>query len=104
VRTLIGGGAGTKLFGAVAEYADGWMPIGGAGIGASLDDLRKAFEAAGRDPGSLHVVPFGTVPTEGKLDHYASLGVTEVVLRIPSGTDSEMRHVLDEYTRFLSPA
>ncbi len=32
VRTLVGGGAGPKLFAAVAEYADGWMPIGGAGV------------------------------------------------------------------------
>jgi hypothetical protein len=44
------------------------------------------------------------VPTEGKLEHYASLGVTEVVLRVPSGTDDEMRRVLDDHTRFLAPA
>ncbi len=104
VRTLVGGGAGPKLFAAVAEYADGWMPIGGAGIAASLPELRRAFEAAGRDPGSVHVVPFGTVPTEGKLDHYASLGVTEVVVRVPTGNDDEMRRVLDDYARFLTPA
>jgi hypothetical protein len=104
VRTLIGGGAGPKLFAAVAEYADGWMPIGGAGVASSLAELRRAFEAAGRDPRSLHVVPFGTVPNEGKLEHYASLGVTEVVVRIPSGDADEMRRVLDSYVHFLSPA
>jgi probable F420-dependent oxidoreductase len=104
VRTLIGGGAGPKLFAAVAEYADGWMPIGGAGVASSLAELRRAFEAAGRDPRSLHVVPFGTIPDEGKLEHYASLGVTEVVVRIPSGDADEMRRVLDSYTRFLTPA
>ncbi len=104
VRTLIGGGAGPRLFAAVAEYADGWMPIGGAGVASSLAELRRAFEAAGRDPRSLHVVPFGTIPNEGKLEHYASLGVTEVVVRIPSGDADEMRRVLDGYTRFLTPA
>ena len=102
VRTLIGGGAGPKLFAAVADYADGWMPIGGSGIAASMPELRRAFEAAGRDPASLHVVPFGTVPSEGKLEHYASLGVTEVVVRIPSGTDAEMLGVLDDYARFVT--
>jgi len=101
VRTLIGGGAGPTLFAAVAEYADGWMPIGGAGMAGSLTDLRRAFETAGREPATLHVVPFGTVPTEGKLEHYRSLGVTEVVLRVPSGTGDEMRRVLDDYARFL---
>jgi probable F420-dependent oxidoreductase len=104
VRTLIGGGAGPKLFAAVVEYADGWMPIGGAGVGDRLPELRRAFEAAGRDPRTLHVVPFGTVPTAGKLEHYQALGITEVVVRIPSGTDDDMRRVLDDYTRFLSPA
>jgi alkanesulfonate monooxygenase SsuD/methylene tetrahydromethanopterin reductase-like flavin-dependent oxidoreductase (luciferase family) len=104
VRTLIGGGAGPKLFAAVAEYADGWMPIGGAGLTGSLPDLRRAFEAAGRDPAALHVVPFGTMPDVGKLEHYASVGVTEVVLRVPSGSADDMRRVLDDYARFVPPA
>jgi probable F420-dependent oxidoreductase len=104
VRTLIGGGPGPKLFAAVAEYADGWMPIGGAGMAAALPELHRAMETAGRDPRSLHIVPFGTVPTEGKLDHYATLGVTEVVVRVPSGSDDDMRRVLDDYLRFLDPA
>jgi probable F420-dependent oxidoreductase len=33
VRVLIGGGSGDLVLAAVAEYADGWMPIGGSGIG-----------------------------------------------------------------------
>jgi probable F420-dependent oxidoreductase len=102
VRTLIGGGAGPQLFAAIAEYADGWMPIGGAGLSESLVLLRRALEEGGRDPDSLHVVPFGTVPTEGKLDHYASIGVTEVVCRIPSGDAGAMLGVLDDYARFVS--
>jgi len=101
VRTLIGAAAGPALYAAVAEYADGWMPIGGAGVGAALPELRRAVADAGRDPSTLHVVPFGTVPTEAKLEHYASLGVTEVVLRIPAGDDAETGRVLDDYTRFL---
>jgi probable F420-dependent oxidoreductase len=101
VRTLVGGGAGPSLFAAIAEYADGWMPIGGAGIGAALDALRRVFSEAGRDPATLEVVPFGAVPDEGKLEHYASIGCTEVVLRVPSGPGDEMLRVLDDYTRFL---
>ncbi|HEY7947375.1 MAG TPA: TIGR03619 family F420-dependent LLM class oxidoreductase [Acidimicrobiales bacterium] len=101
VRTLIGGGPGPKLFAAVAEYADGWIPIGGAGVGDSLPELRRVFEEAGRDPRTLHVVPFGTVPNEGKLEHYASLGITEVVVRVPSADGDAMRRVLDDYARFV---
>lgn len=101
MRTLVGGGAGPKLFEAITEYADGWMPIGGAGIGAALETLRRAFTEAGHDADTLEVVPFGTVPDEGKLAHYASIGCTEVVLRVPSGAERDMLGVLDDYARFL---
>jgi alkanesulfonate monooxygenase SsuD/methylene tetrahydromethanopterin reductase-like flavin-dependent oxidoreductase (luciferase family) len=101
VRTLIGGAAGPVLFASVAEYADGWMPIGGAGVAGAMGPLRHAMVEAGRDAGALEVVPFGTVPDEGKLDHYASIGCTEVVLRIPSGNAPDMLRTMDEYARFV---
>ncbi len=102
VHTLIGAGAGTRTFEEVAAMADGWMPIGGAGIGTALPLLHQALEEAGRDPGAVDVVPFGTVPDEGKLDHYRSLGVTEVVLRVPGGSTSAMLSCLDSYAPFAA--
>ena len=102
VRTLVGGGAGPVLFGAIAEYADGWMPIGGAGITDALEALRGAFAAAGATPSTVEVVPFGTVPDEGKLAHYEAIGCSEVVLRVPSGPEPDMIRVLDDYTRFVA--
>ena len=101
VRTLVGGGAGPKLFAAVAEYGDGWMPIGGRGVAEALPLLRRAMSDAGRDPGGLHVVPFGTLPEVGKLEYYAEIGCTEVVLRVPSGSAPVMLATLDDYRRFL---
>jgi probable F420-dependent oxidoreductase len=100
-RILIGGGAGPKLFSHIAEYADGWMPIGGAGLKAALGDLRRAMEDRGRDPSSLHIVPMGVVPTPSKLDYYAELGVTEAVLRLPSAPRDEVMPVLDDYAKLL---
>jgi len=100
-RVLIGGAAGPKLFAHVAEYADGWMPIGGAGMAAALPALRRAFEERGRDPAALHVVPMGVVPDAGKLEYYASIGVTETVLRLPSAPRDAVLPVLDRYTAFL---
>lgn len=98
---LIGGAAGPKLFAHIAEYADGWIPIGGAGISAALPRLREAMENAGRDPASIQVVPFGTVPTEGKLEYYASLGISEIVLRLPSVPADVVLPLLDRYAKFL---
>jgi probable F420-dependent oxidoreductase len=100
-RTLIGGAAGPKLFAHVAEWADGWMPIGGAGIKQALPELQRAFEARGRDPASLHVVPMGVLPDPAKLDYYASIGVTEAILRLPSAPRDEVLPVLDAYARFV---
>ena len=101
VRTLVGGAAGARTFAFVAELADGWMPIGGAGVAGALGDLRRAFEDCGRDPADAQVVPFGTVPDEGKLEHYRDLGLTEVVLRVPSGPADGMLRVLDDFSRYL---
>jgi len=100
-RTLIGGAPGPKMFEAIAEFADGWMPIGGAGMKAALADLRVAFERVDRDPGELHVVPFGVLPDLGKLDYYRELGVSEAVLRLPGGGRDEVLAALDDYTPWI---
>jgi probable F420-dependent oxidoreductase len=92
---LLGGAAGPKLFAHIAEYADGWMPIGGSGLAASLPALREAWEAAGRGPRPPEVVTFGTIPDAGKLAHFRSLGVTEVVVRVPAGGRDEVLPELD---------
>jgi probable F420-dependent oxidoreductase len=98
---LVGGAPGPKLFAHVAEWADGWLPIGGAGIRAALPALREAFEARGRDPAALRVVPMGVVPDAAKLAHYASIGVSEAVLRLPSAPRDVVLPVLDDYARFV---
>ena len=94
---LIGGGTGPRLLAEVAGYADGWMPIGGAGIRAALPELHRMCEAAGRDPTNLRVIPFGTIPDPGKLEYYESLGIDEVVLRVPSAGAATVLPVLDGY-------
>jgi probable F420-dependent oxidoreductase len=99
---LIGGAAGPKLFGHIAEYADGWIPIGGAGVRAALPELHRAMEAAGRDPATARVVPFGSFPEPGKLEYYASLGIDEVVLRVPVGGPDVALPVLDDYAALVN--
>jgi probable F420-dependent oxidoreductase len=98
---LLGGAAGSTLFAHIAEYGDGWIPIGGAGVKEALPALREACEAKGRDPAGLRVVPFGTVPASGKLDYYASLGIDEVVLRVPGAGRDKVLAILDGYAGFV---
>ena len=42
-------------------------------------------------------MPFGTVPDAGKLEYYESIGVTEVVLRLPAARADRVLPILDEY-------
>ncbi|MFJ9559953.1 LLM class F420-dependent oxidoreductase [Streptomyces fuscichromogenes] len=100
-RTLVGGAAGPKLFAHIAEYADGWLPIGGRGLTESLPVLRGVWADAGRDPAALQVVPYAVFPSAGKLAHYAELGIEEVVVQLPPAGEAEVLGVLDGYGEFL---
>jgi probable F420-dependent oxidoreductase len=101
VRVRIGGGSGDAVLSAVADYADGWMPIGGSGLAEAIPRLRRFAEEANRDPAEIEVVPFGVVGNEAKLTHYASLGVSEVILRVRSGNAADMVSQLDALTPLL---
>lgn len=101
VRTLLGSGAGPKGFANIAEWCDGWIPFGGAGLKDALPELRRVVAEAGRDPDGLHIVPMGVFPTPEKMAYYESLGVTECVLRVPSGPRDEVLPVLDSYIPYV---
>jgi probable F420-dependent oxidoreductase len=99
---LIGGAAGPKLFGHIAEYADGWIPIGGRGLTEMLPKLRALFEDAGRDPAAVNCTPFATIPDPGKLDHYESVGVTECVFGLPSAPADVVLPLLDKQAAIVA--
>jgi probable F420-dependent oxidoreductase len=100
-RILIGGGAGPILFSHIAEYADGWMPFGGAGMSSELDRLHRAFAERERDASELQIVPMGVFPSDQKLSYFEEAGVTEAVLRIPAAVRDEVLPVLDDYVQYI---
>lgn len=101
VPILLGGAAGPKLFAHIVDYGDGWIPIGASGLGDALPRLRNLAEDSGREPSSIRVVPFGTLPSAAKLDHMRSLGIEECVLRVPSAEREEVMPVLESLTKLL---
>jgi probable F420-dependent oxidoreductase len=101
VPVLLGGAAGPTLFSHIAEYGDGWIPIGGAGLAAALPRLRAVMEEASRDPSTLRIVSFGTVPDPEKLSYYEEVGISEVVARVPSGPADVVLPVLDDFARYV---
>lgn len=95
----LGVGAGPRNFAHLVEYADGWIPIGGRGLTEAVPQLREAFSAAGRNPADLDVVPFGSSPDTAKFEHFAEVGVTEVVANAPCGRREEVLPFLDHYAK-----
>ena len=84
-----------------AKWGDGWMPIGAGGLSRALPALRAAAEEVGRDPAELWIAPMAVIPTAEKLDYYATLGIDEVGLRLPTAGRDEVLRTLDEYAAFL---
>jgi probable F420-dependent oxidoreductase len=99
---LVGGAAGPKLFEAIAEYGDGWIPIGGRGLTNALPQLREAVASNGRDPDELEIVPFASIPDPGKLAHYESIGVTECVFQLPSAPADQVLPLLDKQAAIVA--
>lgn len=95
VPVWLGVGIGPKGLAALADYATGWIPIGGRGVRADLPKVHAALEEAGRDPSTFDVVPFGVLPDAGKLAYHHETGCTEAVLLIHTGTRDEMLAQLD---------
>ena len=102
VPVLIGGGSGPKLFAHIAEYAQGWIPVGGAGLSRAIPELQRVVTEAGRDPSTLQIVPFGSLPDPGKLEHFATIGVTECVFRVPSAGADVVLPILDEWAALIT--
>jgi hypothetical protein len=98
----MGGAAGPKLFDHIAEYGQGWIPIGGKGITEAVPRLRERVAAAGRDPAELEITPFGSTPDHGKLDHFEKVGVTEVVFDLPSAPADVVLPILDRYATLVA--
>ncbi|MEU6820436.1 TIGR03619 family F420-dependent LLM class oxidoreductase [Streptomyces atriruber] len=101
-RTLIGGAAGPGLFTHVAEYADGWMPVGGSGLSEALPALRAAWADAGRGADELYVAVTAVAPDPGKLAHYGELGVDEVIVQLPPAGEAEVCAALDGLGQYVT--
>lgn len=68
----------------VAEYADGWLPIGGRAGDASIEQVRAACEARGRNFEDLTLALFFAPTDEGELRERIAEGYSELIFGLPS--------------------
>ena len=94
-------GANSKwVFDRVAEYADGWMPIGGLGSG-NMARLKAAFDARGRNINDLTLALFGTIPAVEQIRGRADQGFDEFIFNVPSEDRDTVLPYLDRYARVV---
>ena len=95
----VAGAGGPKLFRHLAEWGDGWIPIGGRGVREKLPQLHDELAKAGRSPDDITIIPFGSLPDPGKIEYFQKLGIDEVVLGVDPGTRDVVLPILDRYAK-----
>jgi len=99
---VLGGAAGPKTAADIAEFCDGWMPIGARQLKTGWDEVQRACEAVGRDPKSVEVGVFAAAPDEAKLTELASLGTTRAVLAMPQGPRADVLAELERLAPLIA--
>ena len=87
-------GANSKwAFDRIAEYCDGWMPIGGSGSGG-MENMQAAMEARGRSMSELSVALFGAPLDADKARGRLEQGFTDLIFGLPqSNPDDVLAHL-----------
>ena len=95
-------GANSKwVFDRVAEYADGWMPIGGLGSGG-MEKLTQALEAKGRKVEDVEMGLFGAPTDVEQLRGRIEQGFDELVFSIPPDPAEQTLPRLDELATLVA--
>jgi probable F420-dependent oxidoreductase len=100
---LVGGAPTSVVFDHISEFGAGWVPVGGHALADGVARLRDGFAGAGRDPGTLEVIPF----TSGAADHdtvdaLQRAGATEIAFDISAQDESATRRALEAIARLVA--
>ena len=87
----------------VVDYCEGWFPRSRQPqlVSQGMNALREYAAKAGRDMQTISVSVFGVAGDQQLVDMYRDLGVTRVILRLPSEGRETVLPLLDRYTAFL---
>lgn len=100
---VMGGAAGPKTAAHIAEFCDGWMPLGGAyDLDGGLATIAEACKKIGRDPKSLSLGMFYAGGVEADdLKSHADKGATRGILPLPSEGADTILPLLDQYAELI---
>ena len=83
------------VFDRIAEYADGWLPIGGLGSG-NMERLEEALTKKGRSVKDLDLALFGAPVNEEQLQGRIDQGFDHLIFNIPSEEPDKVLPRLDK--------
>ncbi len=96
---LMGGAVGPKTAAHIAEFCDGWLPLGDFhSLDTGLAQIKDACDAIGRDPASVELSMFyarGAQPDDIKA--HAERGARRGILPLPSEGPDVVLPLLDKY-------
>lgn len=84
------------VFDRVAEYADGWMPIGGLGKG-NMERMEAALGERGRDIKDLDLALFGAPTDQAQLAGRIEQGFDHLIFNLPADEADSILPRLDKY-------
>jgi len=92
-------GANSKwVFDRVAEYAEGWMPIGGLGSG-NMERMQAALAAKNRNINDLDLALFGAPTDIDQLRGRIEQGFDHLIFNLPPATSDKVLPLLDKYQK-----
>ena len=99
----MGGAAGPKTAAHVAEFCDGWMPLGGLyDFEGGLKQIHEACNKIGRDPASVHLgMFFAMAPEMDQVKALEAQNVKRAILPLPPEGADTVLPILDDYAKLI---
>jgi probable F420-dependent oxidoreductase len=100
---IMGGAAGPKTASHIAEFCDGWMPLGGLyDFEGGLKQIHGACEKIGRDPDSVDLgMFFAMAPENDVLKSLADQNVKRAILPLPPADANTVLPILDDFAKLI---
>lgn len=100
---VMGGAAGPKTAAHIAEFCDGWMPLGGMyDFDGGMQQIKTACDKVGRDMSTLDIgMFFAMAPTADDIKALPGKGVKRAILPLPPAPADTVLPLLDDYAKFI---
>lgn len=100
---IMGGAAGPKTAAHIAEFCDGWMPLGGLyDFAGGLQQIHSACDKIGRDPASVSLgMFFAMAPEMDAIKKLEEQNVKRSILPLPPTDADTVLPILDDYAKLI---